>query len=63
VYLTKGDYSKAKEKLAEVVEQEGAYGYGLHVESIVGISASLDPLTPIGSGKEYLGPVKLISSL
>lgn len=31
VYLTKGDYSKAKEKLAEVVEQEGAYGYGLHV--------------------------------
>ena len=32
VYLTKGDYSKAKEKLAEVVEQEGAYGYGLHVE-------------------------------
>lgn len=30
VYLTKGDFSKAKDKLAEVVEQEGTYGYGLH---------------------------------
>lgn len=30
VYLTKGDFTLAKEKLAEVVEQEGTYGYGLH---------------------------------
>lgn len=30
VYLTKGDFSKAKEKLAEVVENETTYGYGLH---------------------------------
>jgi hypothetical protein len=30
VYLTKGDYSAAKDKLAEVVENESTYGYGLH---------------------------------
>jgi len=30
VYLTKGDFGKAKDKLAEVVENEATYGYGLH---------------------------------
>jgi tetratricopeptide (TPR) repeat protein len=30
VYLTKRDYPKAVEKLAEVIENEAAYGYGLH---------------------------------
>lgn len=30
VYLTKGDFTQAKEKLAEVVENEAVYGYGLH---------------------------------
>lgn len=30
VFLTKGDFQKAKDKLAEVVENEGTYGYGLH---------------------------------
>jgi tetratricopeptide (TPR) repeat protein len=30
VYLTMGDFSKAKDKLSEVVENESAYGYGLH---------------------------------
>ncbi|MEK7718596.1 MAG: RagB/SusD family nutrient uptake outer membrane protein [Bacteroidota bacterium] len=29
VYLTKGDFAKAKDKLAEVVESESIYGYGL----------------------------------
>lgn len=29
VYLTKGDYTKAKDKLAEVVEAESTFGYGL----------------------------------
>ncbi len=29
VYLTKGDFPKAKDKLAEVVEAESTYGYGL----------------------------------
>ncbi|WP_297906437.1 RagB/SusD family nutrient uptake outer membrane protein [uncultured Parabacteroides sp.] len=31
VYLTKGDFANAKDKLAEVVEHESSYGYGLHV--------------------------------
>ena len=31
IYLTKGDYAKAKDKLAEVVESESTYGYGLQV--------------------------------
>ena len=30
VYLTMGDYAKAKDKLAEVVENEATYGYTLH---------------------------------
>lgn len=30
VYLTKGDYTNAKNILAEVIEHEGEYGYGLH---------------------------------
>ena len=30
VYLTKGDFQKAKDKLAEVVEHESEYGFGLH---------------------------------
>lgn len=30
VYLTMGDFSKAKDKLAEVVNNESIYGYGLH---------------------------------
>lgn len=30
VYLTMGDYAKAQAKLAEVVENESTYGYGLH---------------------------------
>ena len=30
VYLTKGDYANAKSTLAEVIENEGTYGYGLH---------------------------------
>ncbi|MDR1201329.1 MAG: RagB/SusD family nutrient uptake outer membrane protein [Tannerellaceae bacterium] len=30
VYLTMGDFTAAKEKLAEVIENETAYGYGLH---------------------------------
>lgn len=29
VYLTKGEFAKAKDKLAEVVESESPYGYGL----------------------------------
>jgi len=29
VYLTKGDFTKAKDKLAEVVDSESTYGYGL----------------------------------
>ena len=29
IYLTKGDFAKAKDKLAEVVESENVYGYGL----------------------------------
>jgi hypothetical protein len=32
VYVTKGDFSAAKSKLAEVVENETAYGYGLHAD-------------------------------
>lgn len=32
VYLTKGDFSKAAEVLAEVIENETVYGYGLHKE-------------------------------
>lgn len=30
VYLTKGDFQGAKDKLAEVVENETTYGFGLH---------------------------------
>ena len=30
VYLTRHEYQKAADKLAEVVENEGDYGYGLH---------------------------------
>jgi tetratricopeptide (TPR) repeat protein len=30
VYLTRGDFEKAKNKLAEVVDNEGQYGLGLH---------------------------------
>lgn len=30
VYLTRKDYQNAKNKLAEVVEHEGEFGYGLH---------------------------------
>jgi len=30
VYLTKGDFASAKDKLAEVVDNESTYGYGLH---------------------------------
>jgi tetratricopeptide (TPR) repeat protein len=30
VYLTQGDFAAAKNKLAEVVEHEAEYGYGLH---------------------------------
>lgn len=30
VYLTMGEYQKAKDKLAEVVEHETEYGFGLH---------------------------------
>lgn len=30
VYLTKGDHNSAKSKLAEVIENESKYGYGLH---------------------------------
>jgi len=30
VYLTQGDFQKAKDKLAEVVNNESTYGYGLH---------------------------------
>lgn len=32
VYLAKGDFAAAKDKLAEVVENEGTYGYGLHAD-------------------------------
>jgi len=32
VYLTKGDFESAKTKLAEVVENESDYGYGLHAD-------------------------------
>jgi hypothetical protein len=32
VYVTKGDFSAAKSKLAEVVENETAYGYSLHTD-------------------------------
>ena len=32
VYLTQGDFAAAKNKLAEVVEHEAEYGYGLHAE-------------------------------
>ena len=32
VYVTMGDFSAAKNKLAEVVENEAAYGYGLHAD-------------------------------
>jgi hypothetical protein len=47
VYLTKGDFVSAKNKLAEVVEHEAEYGYGLHrdyganwkVETEAGIEA------------------------
>ena len=31
VYLTKGDFTKAKDKLGEVVESETLYGYGLQL--------------------------------
>jgi tetratricopeptide (TPR) repeat protein len=30
VYLTSGEFQKAKEKLAEVIENENTFGYGLH---------------------------------
>lgn len=30
VYLTKGEFAKAKDKLKEVIDNEGLYGYGLH---------------------------------
>jgi hypothetical protein len=30
VYLTRGDFAAARDKLAEVVEHEAEYGYGLH---------------------------------
>lgn len=30
VYLTKGEFQKAKDKLAEVIERESEYGFGLH---------------------------------
>lgn len=30
VYLTMGEYQKSKDKLAEVVENESTYGFGLH---------------------------------
>lgn len=30
VYLTMGEFQKAKDKLAEVVDNEGTFGYGLH---------------------------------
>ena len=32
VYLTQGNFSAAKNKLAEVVEHESEYGYGLHAD-------------------------------
>lgn len=32
VYLTRGEFDKAKEKLAEVVENESTYGFGLHTD-------------------------------
>lgn len=32
VYLTKGDYENAQSTLAEVIENEGTYGYGLHAD-------------------------------
>jgi starch-binding outer membrane protein, SusD/RagB family len=31
VYLTKGDFTKSRDKLAEVINSEATYGYGLHV--------------------------------
>jgi hypothetical protein len=32
VYLTQGNFAAAKDKLAEVVENESTYGYGLHAD-------------------------------
>ena len=45
VYLTKGDYSLAKDKLAEVINNESKYGYGLHLN--YGDNWNLDKQTGI----------------
>jgi hypothetical protein len=44
VYLTKGDFQAARDKLAEVVENESTYGYGLHDD----YGANWDPETEAG---------------
>ena len=44
VYLTKGDFAEARDKLAEVVGNEGTYGYGLHKD----YAANWDPETEAG---------------
>lgn len=69
VYLTKGDFPKAKEKLSEVIEQEGSYGYGLHTnygdnwnleteagkEAVLYIEYKSDPL-PNNGEMSMIGP-------
>ncbi len=44
VYLTKGEFAASKDKLAEVVENESQYGYGLHTE----YAANWNPETAAG---------------
>lgn len=44
VMLTTGDFAAARNKLAEVVENEGAYGYGLHAD----YAANWNPETEAG---------------
>ena len=44
VYLTQGNFAAAKDKLAEVVESENTYGYGLHQD----YAANWNPETEAG---------------
>lgn len=75
VYLTKGDYNLAKNKLGEVIENESNYGYGLHqnygfnwdldketgVEAVFYIEYKPHPL-PSNGAMDLIGPKYSIPS-
>lgn len=56
VYLTMHDYQKAADKLAEVIENEGDYGYGLHEDYDDNWEASTENGMEMVFSIEYMDP-------